>query len=118
MRIALVLLALTPTLGLAQEGTTVAQVRDKCVLVDALSEGRISTSDAYADAHYCLGFMVSAGQHLAMMGDKKYACPPDSVTVGQQARVFVKWADARPEQQHLPAYFGIRASLREAFPCP
>lgn len=44
-------------------------------------------------------------------------CPPDGVTQGQIAKVFVQWANAHPEKLHESAARLAHLALSEAWPC-
>ena len=60
---------------------------------------------------------VQASYGLTMRDETIYTCFPDGFTSRQGASVFVKWANANPEQHHLFAHQGMVASLHEAFSC-
>ena len=73
---------------------------------------------------FAAGHVVAETWHGFHHRDEKmddifgHLCPPDSITRGQLARVFVQFLEKNPEKLKLPAGLLLEDALRESFPCP
>ncbi|WP_304071556.1 Rap1a/Tai family immunity protein [Maricaulis maris] len=94
--------------------------------VRALYEGCQDVSDGeFICSFYILGYVegwaafrdlmnATYGTDLTIEGN---ACAPSTVTPAQQWRVFMRWAEANPQNEHLPAGAGLMLAFSEAWPC-
>lgn len=46
-----------------------------------------------------------------------FFCPPDEVTLGQAARIIIKYMRDNPNKLHMPDSILIIAALEDAYPC-
>lgn len=68
----------------------------------------------------CQGFFLGVVQANSGMphGTEARFCPPEGLTTLQAIKIFLKAADERPEDLHVPAYWLAQLAMRNAFPCP
>lgn len=115
-----VMLALLVTLiaapSPAQELETIRALADRCRAGSRLLESNGASGDGYLGPGMCIGFLTAASQVNGSLASPIY-CAPAGVTFDQRSRIFVAWADKHPELLHLPAYWGVTASMKTAFPC-
>ena len=94
-------------------------LRRNCREVEKADAGNAKYAEAMSCLSYISGFSDGLTISSAMPGNKRLICPPENgVSNGQLVAIFLKWADAHPEQWHEEAGFGVLISLRDAFPCP
>lgn len=68
---------------------------------------------------YCAGFLHAIVDVTAATNDRNLkTCTPEGITIGQAARVLVKWLKANPEQLHQPDTALAIIALQVAYPCP
>lgn len=90
--------------------------------------GDKSSKESLEKAGYCYGYLVgiSDGLHL-MMGvamqtksakNPSLICTPPGTTVGQHARVLVKYLKDHPEHLHKNSGVLSYVAFTDAFPCP
>lgn len=67
----------------------------------------------------CQGFFLGVVQANSGMpaGTQGRFCPPEGLTTLQAIKVFIKTADERPEDLHVPAYWLAQLAMLDAFPC-
>lgn len=71
-------------------------------------------------AGYCLGYLegVADDVRVSKASDPGVViCIPEGVTPGQLARVFVKYARAKPETHHEDKLLGVLSAFASAFRC-
>lgn len=83
----------------------------------------VCRSDEEADRLYCDAYIrgIHAGQAMAAaIGKGGYAfCRDDqTVTIEQERRIIVKYADEHPEDLNRPDQIFAFMALASAFPCP
>jgi len=59
-----------------------------------------------------------APSHMWADDDFANTCIPDEASIGQLARVVVKWLREHPEKLHELKSFLVMEALKNAFPCP
>ena len=82
------------------------------------------------DSEWCLGYLrgflagfdaMALAQSKAFGGyqalTKKYVCFPEHSTIGQDARVLVKWLNDHPERLHEDGGWLTLAAFLDAYPC-
>jgi Rap1a immunity proteins len=99
-------------------------VRD-CADIDA-QRGEI-TDRSLANIAVCTGYMMGLHDGISVMvavanqsnktAIKVPFCLPDSVTLGQEVRVVLKYVRANPEKAHMDTSVLAIKALEEAFPC-
>ena len=84
------------------------------------------------DAFYlfCTGYVAGIADHISSdksifpnVSSGQYwifndVCSPENVTVGQLAKVWIKWANEHPERLHLAASSLVTEAFAQAWPCP
>ena|SRR5437870_246669 len=66
---------------------------------------------------FCFGFITGFADANSLLASSLF-CPPPGVTVGQMAKVFLKYMDEHPEDLHRYASPMLATALRKAFSCP
>jgi hypothetical protein len=69
----------------------------------------------------CIGFILGMDGLLAiedLTKNRRTVCKPENITIGQVARIFLKWTNKNPEKLHQVAVIGLLEAELEAFPCP
>lgn len=99
-------------------------IRD-CSDVDA-QRGEL-TDRALANIATCTGYLMGLNDGIGVMVAvanqsnkavlKSPFCLPDSVTLGQQVRVVLKYIRANPGKAHMDTSVLATKALKEAFPC-
>jgi Rap1a immunity proteins len=103
---------------------------EKCgALVRFADAGFTGTYDT-SDAHWCLGYLdgfIQALDESALVSAKtyddykslrtSYVCAPAGSTIGQDARILVKFLNDHPERLHEDEGTLTFAALVHAFPC-
>lgn len=114
---AIVLLAAMAIPSFASEkAATVGTVAEDCRV--AASQRNLSGFSSGNCMGFIVGIMHMNELFFSSLPVSKRMCPPDAVSGMQAVRVFLKWADANPEQHHQPGVIGVQESLKTAFPCP
>lgn len=88
------------------------ELHDECATI-------VSGDLGYYEGGHCFG-MIEAYLQLASELSPRYFpahCLPEGVTIGQIAKMVVKYLDQHPEQLHLPATLVIAKVAHDAFPC-
>jgi hypothetical protein len=88
-------------------------------------QGTVSVEDSN-DAYHCIGIVQGVSetlddwtaidtklQHL----ETKHACTPAGVTLEQEIKIFLLYADQHPDQLHEAGSSLLIRALVEAFPC-
>lgn len=86
--------------------------------VDAADNKGLSTPQLM-EAGNCLTYIEGFldGYALGAVGGSPIACLPEDVTVGQVARIVVKWMKDHPEKLNDAAPVCVLAALYNSFPC-
>ena len=67
---------------------------------------------------FCGGYMAALMELRDVQVPKeRLFCVPEGASVGQMAKVFVKYADQHPERLHHPRMILVTDALQQAFPC-
>ncbi|HRY25289.1 MAG: hypothetical protein H6852_06510 [Geminicoccaceae bacterium] len=81
----------------------------------------ICASPAELDQHFCIGFILGAGQLYAEMlrieAIEPLACPEPEPTLTVLRDTFVGWAGAHPEEADTRAIDGMMQAAAETWPC-
>jgi hypothetical protein len=86
--------------------------------VDAMDGKNLSTAQLMDSAN-CLAYLSGFidGYVLGAVGGSPIACFPEDGTVGQVARIVVKWMKDHPEKLNEAAPVCVLTALYNAFPC-
>lgn len=70
-------------------------------------------------AGVCSGYLYGIADATRVATERGLGsiCVPDSASIAQLGRVFLKWAETHPESQHMPRSFGVLNAYIGAFPC-
>jgi hypothetical protein len=97
------------------------QLANYCRLAVRLSDNPESPSPQAVqdvkDASLCIGYVTGALDTFELLHETTKLCVPMEVKSVQAVRVFVKYADAHPEQLHLAGPTVLWEAMHEAFPC-
>ena len=124
--ILLFLFLAAPKVATAEESSRSAnQLATDCrELLRMLDNGGASKSTEPMSAGNCAGYFSGLSESIPMetglletLGAPTLICIPDSATVEQLVRVFMKSVDENPEGTHEHRYFFAREALTKAFPC-
>ena len=81
----------------------------------------ICASPAELDQHFCIGFIVGAGQlydaMLQIKAIEPLACPKPEPTLAELRDTFVSWAGAHPEHGDTRAIDGMMQAAADTWPC-
>jgi hypothetical protein len=69
----------------------------------------------------CVGYLAGYMDGHDLYGEKRAFCPPrdeGTITAGQDALIFVHWADQHPEQLHTDRLTCVMLAFADAYPCP
>ena len=91
---------------------------------DRQTTGELQAICASADAldqHFCIGFILGAGQlyqeMLRIEAIEPYACPEPAPSLTVLRDTFVSWAGANPEHAETRAIDGMVQAAAETWPC-
>jgi hypothetical protein len=105
------ILALFPSYGRAAVMGT--DFLHKCSMV-IKSDTTNLTDGEYDDLFFCEGFLEGVNY---ILGQKEAAVSvPESITIGQQARIVVKYMNQHPEQLNLDGGSLFLLAMRESYP--
>ncbi|WP_132972487.1 Rap1a/Tai family immunity protein [Thiogranum longum] len=92
------------------------------------AETLLSHCKGVRDSSYCSGYIAGFydGRTTNDYGKKELmSCPPTkpngmdlAISYTQMKQVFIKWAEAHPENLHWADWQAVRQAFAEAWPCP
>jgi hypothetical protein len=90
-----------------------------CSMAVDAADGRSLSTAQLVDAGNCLEYIAGFvdGYVLGSVGGSPIVCLPEDGTVGQEARILVKWMREHPERLHEAAPACVLAALFKSFPC-
>lgn len=107
-------LALTVSTASAAQSDSANAILPDCRSLIDIREGRerINSLNAYG-AGYCAGMLNVVGYTI---NPEQCIDLPDHATVGQMARVIIRYIEARPQEMHRPFLVLVWEALRDAWP--
>ncbi len=121
------LLSIVPTVFAQSKTTDDRMVKTETLIDQCRDEMRADEKDSasaevMANGIVCLGyirgFWDAASPQLALAAsDTQNLCVPAEISLGQLARIYVKYMDDHPEKMDLPAAGSLLQAIMTAFPC-
>jgi len=90
------------------------------------NDSALPPPQAQRDAYHCMGIIEGVSETLdhwtfstEVVAQKqiRHACIPAEVTLEQEIKIFLKYADAHPELLHIAGTNLVIGALLDAFPC-
>jgi len=89
----------------------------------------LCVSDTFFETGQCLGFLTGISDSINIMEEtvpnpssrrniSAHICKPESVTIVQLEKVWIKWANEHPERLQFTAVSLVMQAFAEAWPCP
>jgi len=97
--------------------TTIKGLMSACQEVEKEQKGLPYHERGYG---LCFGYMQGIKHTHDIQrraGSKSKICIPQTATWYQLMRVFLRWADARPDKWQIPAWTGVVLAWKHSWPC-